>query len=183
MRWGYEEDCGGEVMPSKALKKLRKEVEVKEEWVFRIFDKPPGLTVDHRGDIHQLAVKELRDLMRGYLKGEYYMDVVYDPEEGAYIHVLTMINLARYPWLPKYLYTKFLRCVCEVLGIPYRPQMMDAIMPRHLTPKARVVFPEKLEKKLWDEGLGRCEELKEELDRDKEYIEGLIKFFKEVKEG
>jgi len=163
---------------SEALKKLKKEVEVKEEWVFRIFDKPPGLTVEHLGDVHQLAVEELRDLMRGYLKGEYYMYVIYDPEEKAYIHVMTMINLGRYRWLPKYLYNKFLRCVCEVLGIPFRLQMLDAVVPKPLTPKARVVFPEK---KPWDEGLERCKELKEKFDRDKEEIEGLIKFFKEVK--
>ena len=178
MRWVYEEGRGGEVMPSEALKKLKKEVEVREEWIFRIFDKPPGLTVEHLGDVHQLAVEELRDLMRGYLKGEYYMYVIYDPEEKAYIHVMTMINLGRYRWLPKYLYNKFLRCVCEVLGIPFRLQMLDAVVPKPLTPKARVVFPEK---KPWDEGLERCKELKEKFDRDKEEIEGLIKFFKEVK--
>lgn len=163
---------------SEALEKLKKEVTVREEWIFRIFDKPPGLTINHMGEVHQLAEVELRDLMLGYLKGEYYIDVVYDPEERAYIHVMTMINLGRYRWLPKYLYKKFLKCVCEVLDIPYRPRMLDAVVPKPLTPKARVEFAEK---KPWDEGLERCEELKEKLDRDKDMIEGLIKFFKGVK--
>jgi len=165
-------------MPSEAYKKLKKEVEVKEEWIFRIFDKPPGLTIDHLGEVHQLAEKELRDLMQGYLKGEYYMDVIYDPEERAYVHVLTMINLGRYGWLPKYLYKKFLKCVCEVLGIPYRPQMLEAVVPKPLTPKARVMFAEK---KPWDLAEERAKELEERYERVWEEIEGLEKFFKEVK--
>jgi len=165
-------------MPSEALKKLKKEAEVKEEWIFRIFDKPPGLTVNHLGEVHQLAEKELKDLMQGYLKGEYYMDVIYDPEERAYVHVLTMINLGRFRWLPKYLYRKFLKCVCEVLGIPYRPQMLEAVVPKPLTAKARVAFAEK---KPWDLAEERAKELEERYERVWKEIEGLEKFFKEVK--
>jgi hypothetical protein len=163
---------------SEALKKLKKEVEVKEEWIFKIFDKPPGLTVDHMGEAHQLAEKELRDLMRGYLKGEYFMDVVYDPKEKAYVHVLKIIDLSRYKWLPRYLYKKFLKCVCEVLDIPYRPQMLDAVTAQRLTAKARIAFAEK---KLWDLAEERAKELAERYERIYEEIAGLEKFFKEEK--
>jgi len=176
---------------SEAYKKLKEEARVARgtvayrykvretgaEWVFKVFDKPPGLTIDHRGETVTFSEKELRDLMRGYLKGEYYMEVIYDPVEKAYIHVMAMINLGRFTWLPKYLYKTFLKSVCEALGIPYRVQMLEAVEPRPLTPKARVEFAEK---KVWDVELERAKELKELLERSKREEEDLEKFFKAV---
>jgi hypothetical protein len=128
------------VSPSEALKKLKKEY--KEEWVFKVFKNPPGLTIEHMGDTHQLSEKEMRDLMRGYLRGEYYMEVIKD-KEGHEIHVLTMIDLSRYKWLPKYLYRRFLMYVCDALGLVYRPLMLEAVVSVPLTPKAVVEFAPK----------------------------------------
>lgn len=170
---------------SDALKKLKNEFEkekkkrsLKAEWIFKIFKKPRGLLVDHMGEVHQLTRKELEDLMRGYLKGEYFMDVIYD-EEGKAVHVMKMIDLSRYTWLPKYMYRRFLKAVCDTLGLVYRPFMLEAVTARRLTPKAMVEFGEK---PFWHEPEERAKELAEKYEYVHGEIEALERFFKMQKE-
>lgn len=198
------------------MKKLRGKKPSKPEWVFVVHKKPPGLTVLHgRGisrlsqkeikelmkihggelpvtrarDVHVFSEDELRDLMRGYLEKEFYMDVI-EVEVGRIeqkppvplkgrIPVMQVINLKRYDWLPKYLYPRFLRHVCEALGIIYRPFMLEAVYPVPLTPKAMVEFRPK---PFWYKYEKRLEELKTRDKITKSEADEAIEFLRKYKE-
>lgn len=155
---------------SKALKKLKSE-RPKPEWVFKVFTKPPGLKVIHGGDVHVLSEAEMRTLMHGWWRKEWKLG------ERRYISVEHRVDLARYKWLPKYMYKRFVKAVCEALGIVYRPYMVEYLTPPKMR-KAKIVFPEKMP---WDKALKRSEELKEKVEYYKEFYEALDEFFKKVK--
>lgn len=148
------------------------------------------LPVTKARDVHILSEEELNDLMRGYLNKEYYMDVIEIPvgyigKKGEKIQlkeripVMQVINLKRYNWLPKYLYARFLRAVCEALGIIYRPFMLDAVFPVPLTPKAVIQFKPK---PFWVEYERRIEAAKEREKLVKSEFDESIEFLKKLKE-
>jgi len=161
---------------SDAYKKLKKEEkEPRPEWIFKVSTKPPSLVIDHMSDKHILSEKELREIMRGYLKGEHYEAVIKDEETGELVHVLHIIDLSRYTWLPKYLYKRFLRSLCEALGLIYRPEMMEAVTPVKLTPRALVRFREKT---IWEKEEEHAKETEDVVNLVNKDIAALEKFFK-----
>jgi len=170
------------VVDGAAYDKLKKESETVEEFV--ILYKPTTLKVTHDRIVHTLSEREMREVMKGYFQKDYYMDVVKD-EEGNLVHILHPIDLSRFAWLPRYLYVKFVKSVCEALGIPFRPMMMESIVPVPLTPKARVEFRQKT---IIEKTEARVEEIKtregamkREIDEIKQFFEGMKKLKEEEK--
>lgn len=162
---------------SDAYEELKNEERGKPAWIIKTTKKPPSVTIGRGGEyIHTLSGEELRDIMRGYFQKEYYYAVIVDEETGHEIHVMRMIDLSKYTWLPRYMYRRFLKATCEVLGIVYRLEMLDAVTSKRLTPKAYVVFPpksvfEKVEKRT-AEIKEREESIKREIDNLREFMKG-----------
>ena len=155
--------------------KLKKEEDTGEEFV--ILRKPTTLKVTHDRIVHTVSLFEMKDVMRGYYEKEFYMDIVVD-EEGHKVHILHPIDLSRFAWLPRYLYVKFVKSICEALGIPFRPLMMESIVPVPLTPKARVEFRQKTVIEKTEARVGEIKEREEAMKRE---IEEISKFFKGLK--
>lgn len=159
--------------------KLRKEAAAERpEWRVEIL-KGNGLRIDHFGEVHLLSRVELEDIMRGYFQKEYYYAVIVDVETGHEIHVMRMIDLSRYTWLPKHMYRRFLKAACEILGIVYKLEMLEAVTSKRLTPKAIVVFPQK---SVFEKAEKRTAEIKEREESIKREIENLREFMKGQKE-
>ncbi len=162
--------------------KLKREAEEqgKPAWIVEIKKNPPAVVIGRGGEyIHSISGNELRDIMRGYLPEEFYMDVLVDEETGHRIHILHLIDLSRYSWLPRYMYRRFLRAACEVLGIQYKVEMLEAVTSQRLTPKALIIFPEK---SVFEKAERRTAEIKEREDAIKKEIEQLREFVKAQKE-
>ena len=168
---------------SDAYKKLREEEfekekkkrDLKAEWIFKEFKKPPGLAIDHMGEVHVLSDDDLRDLMRGYLQEYVWKGKI----SGEVFELTPVVDLSRYAWLPKYMYRRFLRSVCEVLGIIYRPELLEEMIFPPETEKARVEFAEK---PFWAAPEERAKELAKRYEYVYDEIEALERFFKSVKE-
>jgi len=168
---------------SEARKKLREEEfekekklrDIKAEWICKVFKRPPGLAVDHMGEVHVLSEEDLRDLMRGYLREYVWKGKI----EEEVFPIEPIIDLTRYSWLPKYMYRRFLMAVCEALGIIYRPELLEELVYPRETEKARVEFPEK---PYWIEPEKRARELSQRYEYIYDEIEALERFFKSVKE-
>lgn len=122
-------------------------------WVFTVFKNPPGLKVDHFGDVLNLSYADLKEVAEG------------------------KVNMAYYPSIPKNEYRAFMLNVCDALDLVYRPYMLERITPE-VMPKARVEFPEK---KIWDKALEESEALKTSIRITKGEIARLEEFFKAVK--
>ena len=156
--------------------KLKKEIENPAE-EFVILRKPTTLKVTHDRIVHTVSLWEMKDVMRGYFDKEFYMDIVID-DEGHKVHILHPIDVSRFGWLPRYLYVKFVKSVCEALGILFRPIMMESIVPVPLTPKAKVEFRQKT---IIEKTEIRVAEIKEREEAMKREIEDINKFFKGLK--
>jgi hypothetical protein len=158
---------------SEAYKKLK--VDTRPEWTFKIFTKPAALVVEHYDEAHTISEKEMRDLLKGFLEKEY---VWKGKMEEEVVEIPPVLTLERYKWLPKYLYPRFMRAVCEALGVPYSRAIVEALVYEAETPKAKVEFKEPTE---WEKAEKRAKELSQRYERLWEEIEALEKFYKEVK--
>lgn len=145
---------------SEAHKKLKEEEKKafeppeREEWTFKVFTSPPGLSIDHFGDRLQLSKSELEDLVEG------------------------KVDMARYPMIPKYMYRKIIHSACDALGLVYRAWMVERVTPPTL-PKARIEFPPK---SIFDEILERTKDLEVKYRIYNEEIKALEEFFRMIKE-
>jgi len=167
-------------MGSDAHEELKNEERGKPAWIIKITKNPPTITIGRGGEyIHVLSGEELKDIMRGYFQKEYYYAVIVDVETGHEIHVMRMIDLSKYTWLPRYMYRRFMKAICEALGIVYRLEMLDAITSKPLTPKVRVIFPQK---SVFEKVEKRTAEIKEREESIKREIENLREFMKGQKE-
>ncbi len=138
-----------------------------KEWEYKVFKNPPGLRIDHLGDTYYLSQKEL-ELIGKYL-GEYRARGRQLAFGFPYFY-----DMSRYRWLPKSQYKKFLKAVCEALDKPYRPFMIEVILPVKL-PRHRYEFPKKMP---WDKAKDFVEELRLREERSAamiDYLEELAK--------
>lgn len=165
-------------MNSDAHKVLKKEEVSKPEWVVEVLPKKAGLKVDHFSEVHLISRSELENIMRGYLKGEYWWGIIEDTE-GHRIYVPHPIDMSRYSWLPKHMYRRFLKATCEILGIMYKVQMLEAVTAVRLTPRALIMFPQK---SVFEKAEKRTAEIKEEEDSMGREIDRLREFMKSLKE-
>ena len=169
-------------MVSDAHDKLKNEERGKPAWIIKITKNPPSLIIGRGGEyIHTLTKNELKDIMRGYFPEEYYMDVLVDTESGEKVYVKHLIDLSRYTWLPKYMYRRFLRATCEVLGIAYKVEMLDLVTATRLTPKAVVVFPEKSVFEKMEKRTAEIKEMEDAMKREIANIREMMKVIKEEK--
>jgi len=157
------------------MKKETKKLREAPDWTIEVLTKPKGLKVSCKRYVHLLSEKELKDLMRGELEKEFTFKGKIDEEE---IKLTPTVDLHRYDWLPKYMYRKFVRAVCDLLGIEYTPQMIVEMVFEPETPKATVEFREPT---LIDKTEKRAEELKNTLASYRSEIDTLEQFFKGVK--
>ena len=162
-----------EMGDSKAYKKLKSQAERKAEWRIEVVD--GTVVVDHFGEVHVISKKECKEIYKEAM--ERYYEILPERIKKGYWGL--PYSLARYKWLPKYMYRRFLRAVCEAVGKPYRAWMVDVLTPPKRV-KARIVFPKKME---WDVLEERAKELKKKIEWYKGFIDDLEKFFKEVKKG
>ena len=160
---------------SKAHKKLKEdEVEVVErpEWVFKVFTKPAGLFIDHFGDKHNFSKDELEEVVTGEKSISYF-----DVADKKWKEKKELIDLGRYPWLPKGMYRAFVMNACDALGLVYRPYMVERITPEAM-PKARIEFKQKSEV---EKVLERTKDLEVKYRIIGEEIKALEDFWKLVK--
>lgn len=167
---------------SNAHEGLKDEERGKPAWVFKITKSPPSITIGRGGEyIHVLSEVELRDVMRGYFPKEYYMDVLVDTESGERVYIKHLIDLSRYTWLPKYMYVRFLRATCEVLGIPYKAEMVEAVTSKRLSPRAVMFFPEKSLIEKAETRTAEIKEREEAINREIAKLRVLMESLKEEK--
>jgi hypothetical protein len=133
------------------------------------------LVVEHFDEVHTFSEKDLKDLLKGFLEKEYVWRGKIGEEA---FEISPVIVLERFKWLPKYLYPRFMRAVCEALGVPYSRAIVEALMYEAETPKAKIEFREPTE---WEKAEKRAKELSQRYERLWEEIEALEKFYKEVK--
>lgn len=170
--------------------------EKREEWVIEVFKNPPGVTVNHGGDIHEFSEEELLDLTMEYIlirdmvvaseDYEVFMEwfslpsvyVIYGREIPSYRARIQEVNLGIYEWLPKYMYVKFLKAVCEAVGVEYNNLLLVMLTPPAKGRSWKLEFHEKTELEQIEE---RTKDLKTRYSMINTEINALERFFKEMK--